>query len=247
MIQQTLKKLDFSEDEISVYLSLIENSPTSVRSIATDTAVGRGTVFNILKKFITQGVANYYRKGKTKLFTAADPKALQVTLERKKQEIELQEQEVEKVIPELRSFFSAKGRKTKVRYYEGTKEVSEMLRDVIETMKQEKNKEYYVYSTKGKRQIIYTDFPDFSDQRIKAGISVKAIAICKGGELRGLDERKWLLEDYDDADSSYMVIYGDKISFVTLDAKDDPVGVIIEDKASTKIQKLIFDKLWESL
>ena len=56
-----------------------------------------------------------------------------------------------------------------------------------------------------------------------------------------------ILEDYEEADSSYMVIYGDKLSFVTLDVKDDPVGVIIEDRASAKTQKLIFEKLWESL
>ncbi|MFC1617781.1 TrmB family transcriptional regulator [Patescibacteria group bacterium] len=246
MIQDTLKKLNFSEDEIAVYLNLIENSPTSVRSIAADTVIGRGTVFNILKKFITEGLASYYRKGKTKLFAAADPKILQTRLERQREELVQQQKEVEKVIPELRSFFSSKGRKTKVKYYEGTKEVSEMLRDVLDTVKLEEKKEYYVYSTRGERQIIYTEFADFSEQRIKAGIHVKAIAIGKGGELRGLDERKWLSQEYGE-DSSYMVIYGDKISFVTLDVKGDPVGVIIEDHASAATQKLIFKKLWEAL
>lgn len=246
MISDTLKKIGFNDDEINVYLNLLEKSPTSVRLIASDTGIGRGTVFNILKKFITQGLASYYQRGKGKLFAAEDPEKLTVLLQRQEKALNEQRAEVNSVIPELRSLFSAHSNRPKIKYYEGTKEVSEMLRDVLLVVAQEKDKEYFVYSTKGKRQIIYKDFPDFSEQRIKAGIKVKVVAIGPGGELRGLDERKWLSEKAGE-DSSYMVIYGNKISFVTLDAKGQPLGVIIEDRASAETQKLIFRRLWEAL
>ncbi len=246
MISDTLKKIGFSGDEINVYLNLLEKSPTSVRLIAADTGIGRGTVFNILKKFIAQGLASYYQRGKGKLFAAEDPEKIKELLKRQEKQLEEQRVEVASAIPELRSLFSAHGSRPKIKYYEGTKEVSEMLRDVLAVTAQETGKEYFVYSTKGKRQIIYKDFPDFSEQRIKAGIKVKVVAIGPGGELRGLDERKWLSEKAAE-DSSYMVIYGPKISFVTLDAKGQPLGVIIEDRASAETQKLIFRRLWEAL
>jgi len=246
MISDTLKKIGFSDDEINVYLNLLEKSPTSVRLIAAETGIGRGTVFNILKKFIVQGLASYYQRGKGKMFAAEDPEKVKVLLQRKEKQLQEQRAEVESVIPELRSLFSVHSSRPTIKYYEGTKEVSEMLRDVLLVVAREKNKEYFAYSTKGKRQIIYKDFPDFSEQRIKAGIKVKVVAIGPGGELRGLDERKWLSEK-EAEDSSYMVIYGNKVSFVTLDSKGQPLGVIIEDRASAETQKLIFRRLWEAL
>lgn len=246
MVSDTLKKIGFNDDEINVYLNLLEKSPTSVRLIAAETGIGRGTVFNILKKFIAQGLAAYYQRGKSKLFAAEDPEKIKELLKHQEEKIGQQRVEVEAIIPELRSLFPAHGRRPKIKYYEGTKEVSEMLRDVLSVVSQKKNKEYFAYSTKGKRQIIYKDFPDFSEQRIKAGIKVKVVAIGPGGELRGLDERKWLTEKAAE-DSSYMVIYGNKVSFVTLDAKGQPLGVIIEDRASAETQKLIFRRLWEAI
>jgi HTH-type transcriptional regulator, sugar sensing transcriptional regulator len=246
MLQATLKKIGFSADELSVYFDLLGNSPTSVRALATRTGVGRGTVFNILKKFIGEGLASHYRRGGQKLFTADDPQVLSQVIKRRQQVLQEQQQELEQILPELRSYFTTGDQRPKIRYFEGTGEVSAMLRDVLETIGDLSKKEYYVYSTKGKRQIIYTDFPDFSEQRIKAGIKVKVIAIGRGGELRGLDERRWLSQKAI-ADSSYMVVYADKVSLVTLGAKGEPVGVIIEDRASAKTQKMIFEKLWQSL
>ncbi len=246
MVEETLKKLGFSADAVSVYFDLLENGPTSVRSIASRTGVGRGTVFNHLKKFIADGIASHYRRGGLKMFVAQDPQSLENLLRRSQAELDDQKAELKSVLPELRTFFTTGDNGPKVRYFEGTREVSEMLRDVLETMSHEKKKEYYVYSTKGKREIIYTNIPDFSEQRIKAGIKVKVIAIGKGGELRGLDERKWLSQQAVE-NSSYMVVYGKKISLVTIGGKGEPVGVIIEDKASAETQKLIFTKLWEYL
>ncbi|MFC1721410.1 TrmB family transcriptional regulator [Patescibacteria group bacterium] len=246
MAESTLKEIGFKADEIKIYLNLLENSPTSVRTIARRTGIGRGTVFNVLKKFVTEGVAQYHQRGRIKMFAAQDPKTITSMIQRRKRNLDEQKKKAEQIIPELRSLYTGNGHKPKVSYFEGTSEVSGILHDVLDVVSHERNKEYYVYSTKGKRQIIYADFPEFSEKRIAAGIKVKVIAIGQGGELRGLDERKWLVEK-DGEDPCYMVIYGNKIAYVTLDIKSDPVGVIIEDQASAQTQKLIFKKLWESL
>lgn len=246
MVEATLKKVGFSSQEVAIYLDMLGNSPTSVRAIASRTGIGRGTVFNILKEFIAKGVASYHRRGRLKMFTAQDPQVIKKLLAQKQRQLNEQKHDLDNIIPELKSFYATGEQKPKVHYYEGTEEVSDMLRDVLLTMSTEKKKEYYVYSTKGKREIIYRNFPDFSAERIKAGIKVKVIAIGKGGQLRGLDERRWLSQKAAES-SSYMVVYGHKISYVTYGGNGEPVGVIIEDKSSAETQKLIFNKLWESL
>lgn len=248
MVQEILKKIGFSEDETRVYLNMLENSPTSVRTIAAQTGIGRGSVFNILKKLVGEGVVSYYRKGKAKLFMVKDPEALIHIFERRQQVLQENKKEVKDIIPELRSFYRAGDKKPNSRYFEGTKEISQILWDVLETMSEAKKKEYFVYSTVGERKIIYKDFPDFSKQRIERKIKVKVIAIGEGGELRGLDQRKWLGRKKNGGDSSYVMIYGDKVAFVTIDdSTGEPQGVILEDKASAETQKTIFKKLWSVL
>ena len=101
------------------------------------------------------------------------------------------------------------------------------------------------------REELYNDFPTFSDVRIAKGIKVKAIAIGKGGKLRGLDERKWLdntpqppCEGGLSMSPTYIIIYPGKTAYISLDAKKELVGVVIENEGIYQTQKVIFDNLW---
>ena len=95
------------------------------------------------------------------------------------------------------------------------------------------------------RQYLYEDFPTFSDVRVAKGISVKVIALGEGGELRGLDERKWLQDT--SKTPTYIIIYPGKTAYVSLDAKGEPVGAVIENDGVYETQRLIFDQVWQSL
>ena len=92
---------------------------------------------------------------------------------------------------------------------------------------------------------MYDDFPSFSDVRVAKGINVKVIAIGKGGELRGMDERKWL--DLESETPTYIIIYPGKTAYISLNAKKEPVGVVIENDGVYETQKGIFDQLWKTL
>jgi len=117
-------------------------------------------------------------------------------------------------------------------------------------------KTYRVYSTEGIREHLYKDFQTFSDVRVARGIEVKAIAIGKGGELRGLDERKWLpLLDHSrtsgvdlyNPSPTYIMIYPGKTAYISLDQTGTPMGVVIENTGISMMQQLVFDALWHTL
>jgi hypothetical protein len=92
---------------------------------------------------------------------------------------------------------------------------------------------------------LYDQFPTFSDVRVAKGIRVQAIALGDGGELRGLDERKWLKKDL--VTPTYMILYPGKTASISLDAKGDPMGVVIENEGVYEMQRTIFEEIWRVL
>ena len=66
-----------------------------------------------------------------------------------------------------------------------------------------------------------------------------------GGELAGLDERKWLSEE--ESSPTYILIYSGKVAMVSLDATQNPVGVIVENDGLYQTQRMVFERLWKVL
>ena len=81
--------------------------------------------------------------------------------------------------------------------------------------------------------------------RVAKGIRVKAIAVGDGGELRGLDERKWLKMPL--SKPTYMIIYPGKTASISLDAKEEPMGVVIENEGVCEMQRTVFEEVWKHL
>ena len=62
-----------------------------------------------------------------------------------------------------------------------------------------------------------------------------------------VDERKWLSGEGSQGVSTYILIYPGKTAYISLNAKREPVGVVIENEGVFETQKIIFDAVWEQL
>lgn len=249
MIVENLLQFGMDEKEISVYLSLISLGPSPVRVIAKEAKVNRGTTYDILKKLVNLGLVSYYkqyeREDKRQYFVAEPPQKLLDAIENKKQSLETLKLHLDKSLPELESLYEKAGAKPVVKYYEGNTGIRTILQDVIQTVKEQKEKVYFVYSSADIRKILYKAYPNYNEDRLKNQIAVKAIALGRGGELAGLDERKWLSTK--ESTPSYVLIYAGKLAMVSVDASGHPVGVIVESSGLYDTQKMVFEKLWEAL
>jgi hypothetical protein len=148
------------------------------------------------------------------------------------------------IIPELKSIHNKGGERPVAKYFEKN-EINQILEDILATCESSEEREYRIYSVSGIREHLYRGFETFSDARVAKGIKVKVIAIGGGGELRGLDERKWL--DAKVKTPTYILIYPGKTAYISLNAKNEPVGVVIENDGVYQTQKTIFDELWGKL
>lgn len=246
-IQTILKNFGLSEKEILVYTTLMAIGPSPVRLIAAKSGVNRGTAYDILKALIDQELVSYANKASHQYFAVESPEKLLNALEAKQQSIEQVKKDVAKHLPELKLLFDRQGGKPQVKLYEGQKGVRQILEDVIDTMAAEKQKEYFVYSSASMRKDVYEAMPEFSKKRIAKKIKVRTIAMGQGGQLVGMDERKWLVEHGNSSNATYEIIYAGKVAHISIDEAEQPVGVVIQNEAIAATQKLIFNSVWEKL
>ena len=245
MTEKTLQKIGLSDKEIKIYLTCLRLGPSPVRKIAEAADINRGTAYDILRALINLGLISYYHKDKKQYFIAEDPEKLKSTLDQKQNDLEKVRQEIDQIIPELRSIYNKAGTKPVVKFYEGYSGIKIILQDVIHVLADVVDKQYYVYSSSSIKEYLYGVYPEFSDERIAAGIAVKVISIGPGGEMRGLDQRKWLTKK--ESSPTYTILYKGKMSIISVDQHSKPIGVMIEDANIYEAQKMVFESLWKSL
>lgn len=239
-----LKKLGFSEKTARIYLTLIGLGPSSVRNLAKKTEFNRGTVYDSLKWLKDIGLVNFYEKEAKQFFVAEDPDKLYNMVERQTAELQDVGKKLKDMVQELKSVYDRGGERPVAKYYEKG-EIRKILEQVLERCEESGELEYRVYSDANIRDYLYDGFESFSDARISKGINVKAIAIGGGGELRGLDQRKWL--DIKKSAPTYIIIYAGSTAYISLNSHDDIVGVVIDNDGVYQTQRGIFDALWDKL
>ena len=240
-----LKKIGLGDKEIKVYLGLLEYGAISVRGLAEIVGINRGTVYDILKKLQGIGLVSYFHQKTKQQFVAEDPEKLFKLTQEKESELRDIKSRIKEMIPELKSLQDKKENQPVTKFYENKSGVKSILEDVIESTAGSDHKEYYVYSAKNASDDLNSAYPEFTKDRIKNKIRVKAISLAEGGGTSGLDERKWL--GTNDESATFILIYAGKCAFVSRDARNNPVGVIIENNMIYETQKTIFLQLWSFL
>jgi sugar-specific transcriptional regulator TrmB len=241
---QLFEKLGFSPNEEAVYLHLLKNGSGSIRQIAGDTGINRGTVYEALKELCDQGLASRSQNKQRQQFIAEDPSLLKTLLKDERQKLVSLRKEIARSLPELEALYQIKREDPVIKIREGHTGTRMVLEDVLKTMAKETDKQYRVYSAANIREYLYYNFSSFSERRIKAKIKAKVIAIGAGGDIRGLDERRWITTKR--GAPAYIIIYAKKTAIISL-SQGRPHSVVIDDAGLAETQKLIFDSLWNKL
>ena len=244
-ITGALERLGLSGKEIAVYLSLLTLGPTAIRKIADHAGINRGSTHEALRELQRLGLVSYYHKEKREHFVAEDPKTLANILQRKRENIEGVSKELVEVIPLLRSMPSVGVSRPAVKYYEDYSGIRTILEDALDSVEKLPGKEYAAYSSSTIRPYLYHKkaFPNFTEERIKRKISVRALSIGPGGTVQGKDERRWLTTK--EGVPTYTLIYAGKVAMISVGRHGIPHGLIIEDPGIYETQLLLFNSTWD--
>jgi len=245
MVEKTLNKLGLNDKETRVYLALLKLGSAPVRNIAREANINRTTTHEILHTLIDEGLVSFVDKSKHRYFSAESPEHLLTAITTRRNRLDRIQKDVESILPELKSLYEKSESKPKAKYFEGEVGLHGILEDVLQTTENTKDKEYYVYSSSSIREVLHKVFPNYNEERRAKKIAVKTISIGPGGELHGLDERKWLTKEV--GAPTYTMLYAGKTALISLDDQHEPTGVVIEDANTYKTQLMIFKALWEKI
>lgn len=243
--EQLLTSFHLSDKEVRVYLSLLERGASSIRQVAEAAKINRQTTHELLRLLIERGLVTYYKDQSREAYVATEPEALIAMADQQVEELTSARNELKDSIEELRARTGKAKLMATVRFYQFHKGVRSILEDVLLVMKTEKKKLYRIYSNNLLSPVLHEAYPNFTKERIAAGIRVRALGIGGEGVIQGLDERKQLSKTV--SAPTYILIYGNKVAMISMDEYQRPRGVLMEDAALTETHRLIFDLQWEEL
>jgi HTH-type transcriptional regulator, sugar sensing transcriptional regulator len=243
-----LQSIDVSGNEARTYAALLSFGTASIRKVATETGINRGTTYDCLKHLVALGLVSVKNDGgKRDHYSAESPERINDLIRDKRRDLLAAANDAKDLIPHLLAAQAAPAGRPLVRYYEDDEGVATILRDVLQTCRDLQQPKYYAYSSAPVRQFLYRNFPQFTERRIDEGITVKVISVGEGGEEAEKSERKWLPSAPSQGISSYTIIYGNKIATISIAEDNTPYGVVIEDAGAAAMQRLLFKRLWSQL
>lgn len=230
--------------DIRVYEALYQLHDASLRTLAAETGLNRGTVYEIIKKLTQMGLVSFTQSGERRRFMAADPAVLTSLVHEQRDRLQQLEVQAVAYAHALQQSRGTADIDYFARFYEGDQGVVSILRDVLQTVAGLERKEYCVISARAVSGFIYAHFKSFSRQRIKQGIYARVLADQPAAKV-ALSERRQLATGGSTL-NGYILIYGNKTALISLDEANHLSGIIIEDKGITTLQRIIFDQLWQA-
>ncbi len=171
-LEEQLHNVGLHKNEIRVYLYLLEQGLSTPPQVAQGTHIARTHCYNLLRSLMDKQLVREQEKGKRKAYVAQSPRALLLSLDRKKQALE-------EVLPDLEALHTTQKNKPKIRFFEGWEQVKDIY---YETLSAEEI--FSIGSTQHLAQREEKFFFDYVKKVKEKGIVVNDIAPAQAGEYR---------------------------------------------------------------
>ncbi|MFZ1249045.1 MAG: helix-turn-helix domain-containing protein [Candidatus Saccharimonadales bacterium] len=230
-----------------VYEALIAAPQSSLRKLAADTGINRGSVYESVKKLAEQGLVGSIEVGKQRRYTASNPDVIIELLKERQEQAQTAENLARNYIATLPQPAADSTSSSLAQYYEDHEGIAAILRDVIATCQTMTTPTYRAISTERVRTYMYHNFPNFTQRRIAEKISVRVIGVGANGKQDVLSERRRLEATRGEAPNCYTLIYGHKTAFITMSEANVLSAIVVDDAGVAHLQKELFDHLWNAL
>lgn len=107
MLNETLKKLNFTDKEIEVYLAILQQGKISPTDLAKITNINRTTVYSVVKELVKKGVINEDLGGKSLYLIAKPPQDMKQIVKKEEKKLAEKSLLIDRAIDELKKVASA--------------------------------------------------------------------------------------------------------------------------------------------
>jgi sugar-specific transcriptional regulator TrmB len=246
MYEQSLIQAGLSQTQAVVYEALIKNGPLPAGKLAKKTPFKRGLVYLGLEDLIKLDlVEKKEENNQAAVFQVKHPTSLQSLAEKREQQAKDAKLALEGVLPSIVSDFNLISGRPGVLFYEGEEGIKKTLEDSLSS-----KTEIYTYADP-ETIVKYADKinKDYVKKRNKLGIKKKIVM------LDSEFARKYMKTFYKDITDVRFIdhkpypfnaiteIYDRTTAYVTLEEKNK-IGVIIKNESIYKMQKSLFEFIW---
>jgi sugar-specific transcriptional regulator TrmB len=232
-------RIGFSKKESTIYISLIQNGPSTVSDLMRNTKMYRPAIYSVLPGMIEKGIVSIAPKGKQKLYVAESPSHLRPILDEA-------DRGISKEILDLEEQYRTKNKAPLVTYSKGRKGIIAAYSDMVHSLK--KGETYYRYSSASvlnRERYIPKDYRQVRDAK-----QLERLVITNEPTKRAHKDRlgrviKVIPSDFDLFENDIaQLIYGNKVAIIDYNTK---TTIIIENPIIAKFQKKIFKLLFDKL
>ena len=135
MNTEALRRIGLTENEVKIYLDLLKAGSSSAYEIGKRTGIYRVHIYDKLEQLMDKGLVTHVYRGAKKFFQATSPEKIKQYLEDKKRELEVQEEAVGTILPELEAMANLPKEDTFVEVFKGNEGLKYFLKDIIKVGK----------------------------------------------------------------------------------------------------------------
>lgn len=132
-ITSALKNLNLNETQIEVYLTLLQLGQATASLLANKLQINRTTLYSILKVMQARGFISNYKKQSATFFSAISPDLILEKARRKLNEAQTYFNQIETIIPELKSIEQLYANSPKLKLYEGSAGIKALYSETLKS------------------------------------------------------------------------------------------------------------------
>lgn len=234
MYENELKELGLTDNEIKVYLILLEHGVLNPTKIAEKTGLHRSYIYDTLERLLDRGIINTVLVNNKKHYQPVDPKAL-------REIFELKMRQLDSILPQLSGLFQSTKEETRIELHRGKRVYRTLIKDLLSNLRNNDT----VLLLGVDENILETVEPIYLKQyfNIIKEKNIKEKVIIKQGGKK-LDEEHLEYRELDPKylDETTIVIYQSKVFMFVW---GNPYHlIIIESKKVANTYRKQFDLLW---
>ena len=234
MYEAELKELGLTDNEIKVYLILLEHGVLNPTKLAEKTGLHRSYIYDTLERLLDKGIINTVLVDNKKNYQPVDPKAL-------REIFELKLRQLDTILPQLSGLFQSTKEETRIELHRGKRVYRTLIKDLLANIK--KNEVVYLLGVD--ENILETVEPIYLKQYfniIKDKNIKEKIIIARGGKK--LDEEHLEYREIDPKylDETTVVIYQSKV-FIFIWGTPYQLIIIESPKVANTYRKQ-FEIMW---
>jgi len=249
MLNDILSHLGFSEEEVKIYLTLLEVGPISVGELAKKAGMPRSSLYGFLKRAKDKGIIAESLKWGVKVFSAKPPEAVTLLFQERIEALQKDEKRYRQLVPELTKRNPASFIAPKFELFEGEEGVKQVLKDMLLYNDLETQA---FWPIKDMIEILSPDFFSYLNKvRIKNNLYTRAIwpqdkaVDIKKHPYLGVGtefKREIRIAPKEISFSMGYWIYGNKTAFIS--SRKESFGFIIESQELVEMLLAQFELLW---